>query len=107
VITLFWTPQARDDLAAIHAYVSQSSVPFADLTVRELIKSVRRLADFPESGRVAPEPRRADVREVIWRSYRLVYRHLPDRREVHVLTVFRSERPFPSLMGLPPEMGAG
>ena len=41
MITLFWTPQARDDLAAIHAYISQSSVPFADLTVRELVSILK------------------------------------------------------------------
>lgn len=49
---------------------------------------------FPEIGRVVPELDRMDVREVIWRSYRLVYQYLATPNEIRVLTVFRAERLF-------------
>ena len=54
---------------------------------------------FPESGRHVPEREDPQLREVLWRSYRLGYRHLPDKDEVHVLLVFRAERMFPTSGG--------
>ena len=95
--TVSWTPQARDDLAAIHEFIARESPHYADLVVRELIGAVARLADFPQSGRMVPELHRPDVREVLWHSYRLVYRHAEQAGEAHVLTVFRAERLLPAL----------
>ena len=87
-----WTPQAADDLAAIVAYIGQDSPHYARLTVRELIAATAQLSTFPEIGRVVPELSRRDVREVIWRSYRVVYQYVAERAEVRILTVFRAER---------------
>jgi len=41
--------------------------------------------------------REPTLREVIWRDYRIVYRHMVSEREVHVLLVFRAERLLPRL----------
>ena len=94
---ILWTPQARDDLAAVHEFISRESTHYAHLVVRGLLASVTRLADFPGSGRIVPEFRRPDLREVLWQSYRIVYRHVPSAGQVQILTVFRSERLFPGL----------
>ena len=98
---VYWTAQASEDLAAIFAYVAQDSDHYARLTVRELIAATSRLRVFPELGRIVPELDRADVREVIWRSYRLVYQYLGPVNEIRVLTVFRAERLFqvPTILG--------
>ena len=90
-----WTPQARSDLRRIHEYISRDSPHYASLVVAELIGSVRRLQEFPLSGRVVPEREDPSLREVIWHNYRVVYRHLPATSEAHVLLVFRAERLFP------------
>ena len=63
--------------------------------IADLLASVRRLHDFPLSGRVVPERGEPMLREVIWHNYRVVYRHLEAADEVHVLLVFRAERLFP------------
>lgn len=91
---LHWTPQASDDLAAIFAYIAKDSEHYAQLTVRELIAAVGPLRDFPEVGRIVPELNRPDVRELIWRSYRIVYQTTPLNDAVRVLTIFRGERLF-------------
>ncbi len=49
---------------------------------------------IPESGRVVPERDRADIRELIEGSYRIVYLVAPE--VVHVLTVFHGARLFPA-----------
>jgi toxin ParE1/3/4 len=56
--------------------------------VGDLFAAVERLAIFPESGRAVPEFERDDLREVIFRSYRIIYRYATDRLEV--LTVRHS-----------------
>ena len=58
---------------------------------------MRRLREFPESGRAVPEWGDPMLREVIWRHYRVVYRYLADSKEMHVLLVFRAERLLPAL----------
>jgi toxin ParE1/3/4 len=90
---LRWTPQAIEDLEAIHAYVARDSIRYASLLVERLFGAVERLTTFPESGRIVPEFQRKDLREVILGSYRIVYR-LHDEHAV-ILTVFHGARLFP------------
>ena len=99
--SVLWTTQASEDLAAIFAYIAQDSEHYARLTIRELIAATARLKAFPELGRVVPELERGDIREVIWRSYRLVYQYLVTANEIRVLMVFRAERLFqvPTVLG--------
>jgi len=94
VRSIFWTEQARDDLGQIDAFISQDSAHYAAIVVARLIAAVDRLAEFPESGRVVPEWHRSDVREVIQRPYRIVYRLVGDDK-VHVLTVHHGAQPLP------------
>jgi hypothetical protein len=44
----------------------------------------------PLAGRVVPELQRDDIRELLLRTYRIVYRLRP--AEIHVLTVFEGHR---------------
>lgn len=92
--TLYWTPQAGEDLGAIFAYIAQDSEQYAWLTVREFVAATARLREFPEIGRVVPELNRPDVRELVWRSYRIVYQFAAAQHEARILTVFRGERLF-------------
>lgn len=47
---------------------------------------------FPESGRVVPERNDKEIREIIVRPYRIVYRVRPGY--VEIATVFRASRLF-------------
>jgi plasmid stabilization system protein ParE len=95
VRSLLWTEQAQEDLHAIHAFVSRDSPRYAALVVAGLLAAVRRLAEFPQSGRVVAEFGDPSVREVIRRPYRIVYR-LVGTEEVHVLTIHHSARILPA-----------
>jgi plasmid stabilization system protein ParE len=96
VTAVFWTPEARQDLQGIYDYIAAESPHYAGLVADHIIGAIGRLERFPESGRIVPELKRSDVREVLWRSYRIVYR-LIEQDQAHVLTVFRSERLFTDL----------
>ena len=80
----------------IRAYIAQDSPIYADLILRRLVAAVERLTVFPESGRIVPERNTSEIREVIVRPYRIVYRASPG--VVEIATVFRASRLFPDLM---------
>jgi toxin ParE1/3/4 len=90
------TRQARADLASIVAYYEQVSPAFAVVFEENLLASMRQLETFPRMGRVVPEIRQASMREILYRSYRIVYFVDDADEEVEVLTIFPSSRPFGS-----------
>lgn len=94
---VWWTPGARDDLQGVYDHTAKDSPHYAGVVIDRIVQAMERIQDYPESGRVVPEIKRPDVREVIWRSYRIVYRLTADHGQAHVLTVFRSERLFANL----------
>ncbi|MGH8525589.1 MAG: type II toxin-antitoxin system RelE/ParE family toxin [Gammaproteobacteria bacterium] len=66
---------------------------YADLVVRRLVAAVDRLRTFPESGRMVPERNNPEIRELIVKPYRIVYRFRPG--VVEIATVFRASCLFP------------
>ena len=90
---LIWSPQSLRDLESIRDYVATDSARYAALVVERIIQGVERLTSFPESGRVVPERNDPQLREVIVRPYRVVYRLRPGVAEI--ATVFRASRMFP------------
>jgi len=95
VRVVLWTYQARSDLAAIRAFISQDSTHYASVVVAQLVAATDRLILFPESGRSVPEFDNPLVREVVHRPYRIVYR-LVGADQVHILTVHHGSQRFPS-----------
>ena len=96
---LVWTPRAYADLEAIGSYYAQSAPGYAEVLVRKLVQITERLRNFPASGRIVPEIGDENMREVIYRNYRVIYMHLPEDERVEVLTVFHSSRQFGALPG--------
>ena len=85
-----WTPQAADDLDAIAEFIARDSPHFASLFVADILQTVERLIDFPESGRIVPEIGNKSIREVILGSYRIIYRR--HNEAVEILTVYHGAR---------------
>jgi len=93
-VKLRWTTRARRDLIGIGRYIARDDPAAAHRWIVRLRQRARAAARRRLSGRVVPELQRADVREVLLRNYRLVYR-LRDN-EIHMLTVFEGHRRFPA-----------
>lgn len=90
---IIWSPQSLRDLHAIREYIAKDSDSYADLTVARIFSAVERLLQFPHSGRIVPERNEPEIREIIVRSFRVVYRVRDTLLEV--ATVFRASREFP------------
>lgn len=91
MVTLHWTPQAIDDLEAIFKYINRDSHQIAKLFIEKIYHQVDQLRHFPLSGRSVPEIEREDIRELLFKNYRIVYQIKSDRN-VRILTIFRSNK---------------
>ena len=88
-----WTNRAFDHLLHIREQIGLTSPAYADRVLDRLLTRSEQLADFPKSGRAVPEFERDDVRELIERPYRLIYRVLETR--VDVLAVVHGRQQMP------------
>ncbi len=68
---IIWSPQAINDIEEIGDFIAKDSPSRAASFVDELITSVERLPQFPESGRLVEE--NPIFREIIYEGYRLIY----------------------------------
>ena len=81
---LIWSPASRDDLHDIVRFISRDSPQRAEAFGYRLIAETDKLQDFPEIGRVVPEYMVPTIREIIVRSYRIVYRVNHQRRLIEI-----------------------
>ena len=94
---LIWSPAARDDLHDIVVFIARDNPNRAMSFGYELISETDRLQEFPELGRSVPEYRDDNIREIIFRPYRIVYRIDPQRRLCEIARVWHSARGLPQL----------
>ena len=90
---LVWSRRAEADLVAIGDFIALDDPKAAHRWVGKLMDVVRAAARLPFAGRRVPEFQREDIREIIFKQYRIVYRVTP--RRCTVLTVFERHRLLP------------
>ncbi|MEO7085833.1 MAG: type II toxin-antitoxin system RelE/ParE family toxin [Gemmatimonadaceae bacterium] len=57
----------------ISAIIGHSSPTYAERMIDRIVARVDTLSEFPEMGRVVPEARDEDIREIFERPYRIIY----------------------------------
>ncbi|MDZ4699735.1 MAG: type II toxin-antitoxin system RelE/ParE family toxin [Rhodothermales bacterium] len=92
--TLRWSTQARKDLEVLSDQYRDASPSFAERFEEQMLESTRRLQAFPRSGRMIPEAEDEELREVIYREYRIMYHFDETAQEVLILTILHSSRQF-------------
>lgn len=87
---LIWTKEALLRLQEIEEYISLDKPAAAIEFVDKLITVTETLTAFPEKGRVVPELSLENIREIIYKNYRIVY--LIRNKSIEVLTVFEGHQ---------------
>ncbi len=90
-------PSARADLKTIVRFIARHNSDAAARVGYELIVRAEKLAAFPEIGRVVPEFRQANLREVICRSYRIIYRLRQSEERIDIVRFWHGARGFPHI----------
>lgn len=87
-----WSLTSESDLREIEEYIARDSPVYAVRMVDRIIESVDQLESYPLSGRMVPEFERQELREIICRTYRIVY--LFEDPVVTILRVIHGARDF-------------
>ncbi len=84
---IIWTREALENIIEIENYISEDNPNKAVEFTDSLINQCDYLIDNPDMGRIVPELSNPNIRELIHKNYRIVYRHIDDE-EIQILTVF-------------------
>ncbi len=86
---ILWSPLAIERVSEIARYIAQDSLGAAVKWVDAVFKKVKRLKDFPKSGRKVPETKRTDIQEILYGNYRI------SPNNVSILTVRHGKQILP------------
>ena len=92
-MTVIWSAEAQAQLAEIHEHIARDSPRDAAALIRRLIGRVAQLETAQHSGRKVPEYPGEDLRELLCRPYRIIYR--PRGGNVEVVTVMHYRQLLP------------
>jgi addiction module RelE/StbE family toxin len=90
---VYWTLNAIRHLASIYEYISVNSRTYAKRTVDKITRRSEQISDQPLSGRKVPEYEADDIRELIEKPYRIIYRVKKD--QIDVLAVIHGAQILP------------
>jgi plasmid stabilization system protein ParE len=96
---IIWSEQARDDLQSIVLFIAQDNSPVAESFGYLLMSQVDVLAQFPQIGRMVPEENDPTIREIVFRSYRIIYKVLEEKQRVAIARIWHGARGEPEIPG--------
>lgn len=89
-MTITWSPLALERAQEIVDFMAADDPGAAQAWVHDLFNAVGHLDDFPQSGRMVPEIRRQDLRELVWKRHRIIYR--VREGQVSILTIIHGRQ---------------
>ncbi len=87
------TQNAVEHLVNIYEHIALNSPTYAKGMVDKITRRSEQIADHPLSGRKVPEYEVEDIRELIEKPYRIIYRIKSD--QIDVLAVIHGARLLP------------
>lgn len=93
---LIISSQAKEDITQIYKYIVNNSIRYANKTSNNIYSLIYRLEDSPYLGRYVPEVKDKRLREVLYKSYRIVYTISEENNTVYIHFVLHSKRDFKS-----------
>ena len=88
-----WTDNAIAHLLDIYEYIARDSSIYAKRMVYRVTRRSEQIASFPMSGRKVPEYEADDIREIIEKPYRIIYRIKP--YQIDVLAIVHCRQLLP------------
>ncbi len=92
-MTIVWSQLALERAAEIAEYIALDNPLAAREWVDEVFEKVKLLETSPAIGRVVPEVKRDDIRELLFVNYRILYRIGTD--SISVLTIRHGKQILP------------
>jgi len=89
-VKVLWTKNAKIQLLSVEEFIANDNPSGAIDFTDEIINLAETLAEYPEKGRVVPELSHSNIRELLYKKYRIVYLIKKDR--IEILTLFEGHR---------------
>ena len=90
---IIWSPLAIDRASEIPEYIAQDKPSAAEKWINTVFSKVEQLDSSPEIGRVVPEIRNDQFRELIYGNYRIIY-HV-EKKQISILTIRHGKQILP------------
>ena len=71
---LVWSEPALADIESIRDYIRRDSEFYAGRFINRIIETVESIVELPARGRLVPEADDPSIRELLFQSYRIMYR---------------------------------
>lgn len=91
MVKIILSKTARFDLKEILDYIKRDSVTYAMLEKKKIQDAIDKLPHKPLSGRVVPELNNENLRELIFRNYRIIY-ELASEKQINILSIHHHAR---------------
>ena len=90
---IIWSPLAIDRASEIAEYIARDKPSAAEKWVDKIFLKVEQLRSSPEIGRIVPEIRNEQFRELIYGNYRIIYRI--EKKQISILTIRHGKQILP------------
>ena len=90
---IIWSPLAIDRASEIAEYIAQDKPSAAEKWINTVFSKVEQMQSSPEIGRVVPEIKNDQFRELIYGNYRIIYRI--EKEQVSILTIRHGKQILP------------
>ena len=88
---IIWTGRSLSDLEDIGEFISKGSHRYSKLTLEKLIERAKIIEKNQKIGRIVPELKQEDIREIITGNYRIIYQNT-NAELSYILTVYHSSQ---------------
>ncbi len=93
MVKVNWTRQAIEDIYEIREYYRPRSEKYAEQLTDKIFEKANNLVQYPQMGRMVPELERPEIRELIYKNYRIIY-HVVSDNQIDILAVHNGLRPL-------------
>ncbi len=90
---IIWSPLAIDRASEIAEYIARDKPSAAEKWVNTIFSKVEQLRSSPEIGRIVPEIRNEQFRELIYGNYHIIYRI--EKKQISILTIRHGRQILP------------
>ena len=90
---IIWSPLAIDRASEIAEYIAQDKPSAAEKWISAVFSKVEQLKSSHKVGRIVPEIRNDQFRELIYGNYRIIYRI--EKKQISILTIRHGKQILP------------
>jgi toxin ParE1/3/4 len=90
MVKIKWTNYVLEELDDIANYISKDSPKYAQILVKQIYEMVSHLKQFPKIGRRVPEYGDSELREILYKTYRIIY--LVKKEHLEIISIIHGSR---------------